>query len=127
MSIISNEHLPSYDAQDFRSFMTIVQKRWNLPSNFEQLAEFYFLRHWTAEEIHDNLEGDGITIEGITYIPLFKRNAISAYNRELARSTGKLFWLSFRAVRYPLGATSGPSYGLKCYVLIQEDTKQLEN
>lgn len=125
MTTISNADLPGYDPSDFRSFMSVIQRDWNLPQEFIAQADFYFLRHWSADQIRDNIGADGITVEGVSFFPLFKRDSAFVYSKELNSYTGKMFWLSFRAVRYPLGAKSGPSYGLKCYVLIQEDTRSV--
>lgn len=124
MSIISNQDLPGYDSKNFREFMAVVQRDWNLPDKFQNFADFYFLRHWSAEAIRDNLDCCGITIEGITYLPLFKRDSMAAYNDALQDcDTEAKFWLSFRAVRYPLGSNNSHPWALKAYVLIQKDTR----
>jgi len=132
MTTISNSDLPGFDSDNFRAFMSCIQRDWNLPTKYQSAADFYFLRHWTAAQICDNLTADGITIDGITYFPLFKRDSQIAYNKELNlfKQPGqepKLFWLSFRAVRYPLGSGSQHPWALKAYVLIQEDTRTKGN
>lgn len=127
MVTISNSNLPGYDPQEFRRFMNCIQRDWNLPPNFQAAADFYFLRHWSAQEICDNLGCDGIFIDGISYLPLFKRDSVLVYSAALNSEPDKMFWLSFRAVRYPLGSGSQHPWALKAYVLIQEDTRSSQN
>lgn len=124
MSILSNQDIPGFCRKDFRKFMAVIQRDWNLPDEFQAFADFYFLRHWKAEAICDNLSCDGITIDGVTYLPLFKRDSLEVYNEALQTKSQTMFWLSFRAVRYPLGSGSTHPWALKAYVLIQEDTRR---
>lgn len=126
MTTISNSDLPGYNPVGFRHFMNCIQRDWNLPKEYQEQADFYFLRHWSAEEIRDNLWPDGISINGISYLPLFKRDSAIVYNTALNTELTKMFWLSFRAVRYPLGSNSQHQWALKAYVLIQEDTRSIE-
>lgn len=125
MSLISNTDLPGYDTKSFRAFMSCITRDWNLPDEYQLAADFYFLRHWSAQTIRDILRPEGITVNGITYMPLFKRDSMITYATALDQDSTKLFWLSFRAVRYPLGSNSAHPWALKAYVLIQEDTRSL--
>ena len=132
MSIQTNENLPGYTPESFKEFIRVVTKEWNLPPEYIGHADSYFLNHLTALQIDAILSGDGITIstknqEVLTFLPLFNRTAIEAYNFDLQNEGERLFWLSFRAIRYPLGTTervAGRYAGnLKAYVLIQLDKK----
>lgn len=125
MNTFSNADLPGFEVQDFRDFISTLQRDFVLPPEYQMAADFYFLRHWTAQELCDNLTPDGITIDGLTYLPLFKRDSwIKFCKARNFNQESKRFWLSFRAVRYPLGTTeTGNPWALKAYVLIQEDKK----
>ena len=125
MSTISNTDLPGFDSVEFRRFMNCIQRDWNLPTNFQAHADFYFLRHWSAAQIRAMLLPDGILHCGLNFLPLFKRDSMEVYNKALDSDQGKMFWLSFRAVRYPLGSGSAHPWALKAYVLIQEDTRSI--
>lgn len=120
-----NADLPGFDSATFRDFMSTLQRDFVLPPEYQSAADFYFLKHWTAAELSDNLTPDGITVEGVTYFPLFKRDSWVKYCKAHSfGQTDKRFWLSFRAVRYPLGTSDkSNSWALKAYVLIQEDKK----
>lgn len=135
MVTISNSNLPGYDSFTFGEFVRILTKEFNLPKEYSDAAEIYLCRRWTAEEIADKLTCDGIEIGKVNFLPLFSGKATKLYNEELNKSgeiEPKYFWLSFRAVRYPLGTTmkhskEGAPDSLKAYVLIQPDLKSLEN
>jgi hypothetical protein len=133
MNTETNKNLSGYSKESFREFIRTLTKDWNLPNEYVSGAESYFLMHLTACEIADILTGDGITITTnkggtITFLPLFNRTATEAYNYELQTDGERKFWLSFRAVRYPIGTTEiveGMTKigNLKAYVLIQLDKK----
>lgn len=129
MSIKSNSLLPGYTPESFSAFIDTVTTEWNLPREYLQAAEMYFLRHWTAAQICEILTCDGIQKQGEMFLPLFSKSAMRAYNGELTNPSAepRHFWLSFRAVRYPLGTSfkhaSILGDSLKCYVLIQLDDK----
>lgn len=134
MSIQSNACLPGYNPETYKEFIHTVTKEWNLPANYLVNAESYFLQHLTAHQISDILDCDGITIstknhEALTFLTLFNKRAITAYNEELVKEhPTQKFWLSFRAIRYPLGTTERVegryASNLKAYVLIQLDTSR---
>lgn len=126
MNIRTNEALPGYDKESFREFIKIVSTKWNIPQKYIDHSESYFLQHLTAQEIRDILTCDGIELCGISYVALFNRKGIEAYNHILNHGGDRKFWLSFRAIKYPLGTsdpvTQGVAGNLKAYVLIQLDT-----
>lgn len=128
MVTITNENLPGYDPRIFREFIRNLTKEWNLPQEYVKAAEIYICRRWTANQIDSIITGDGIKLGGIVFLPLFRKNAAEVLKEELTKPTGKQFWLSFRAIRYPLGSTNtnitpGAPDSLKAYVLIQVDDK----
>ena len=134
MSIISNQDNPEFNSASFSEFIEVVTTAWKLPAKYRECASFYQLKHWTAEAISNRITGDGIILNGISFMPLFSKSAIPSYSEELKTKIGdtnpKYFWLSFRAVRYPLCTeheTTGIMGNLKCYVIIRLDTKSQNN
>ena len=130
MSIKGIQDLPGFNPESYQDFIEILTNKWNLPPYFLDHAEQYFLRHWTASELHDNISGQGIVMNELAFMPMFKKNAVTIYNKERTNPTGRKFWLSFRAIRYPLGTIikDDSRWGnLKAYVLIQPDNATIKS
>lgn len=125
MTTIGITDLPGYSPESHKEFVEIVTNKWNLTGDYVKCAEIYMLRHWTAAQIYANMSSDGIKISGENFLPLFKKESVGIYNGQLilGDKATKKFWLSFRAIRYPLcGTLKHPGDSrLMSYVLIQVD------
>lgn len=118
---------PKYTEESYQEFMEILLNKWNLPQEFIDKADLYFLRHWTAADIAVSLSDLGIRLFGTTFLPKFNKGAKNIYERELLNPTGKMFWLSFRSIHYPVDSQviiDGRSGTLRSYVIIQAEDKK---
>lgn len=109
--------------------MNRICKYWNLPSEFQEACDYYFLRNYSDQDFVSLLsiseDGHPIIQEyGINFQVLFQGDAAKVYTANGERDKRKepnntFYWCSFRSLTFEFGGKKET----KSFVLVQVDKK----
>lgn len=100
-------------------YLKTLTTQWIIPSSkIRKSLQHYFLRHWTAAEISDKLDGEILSYYDINFQVVMTSRVYSTIDTTSYSDPGRKYWLSFRAGYY---------YGeYFAFVIIQSGKKDKE-
>lgn len=97
--IPSNNKLESLISKS--EYLQTLQTTWIIPSSkIRKSLQHYFLRHWTASEICDKLDGEILSLYDTSFQAVMTSRCRAYLARKLLNPNGRKYWLSFRAGYY---------------------------